>query len=276
LAIDPQVRLAAEAAVGHTFSDERLLEQALTHASLADARSRSNERLEFLGDAVLGMVVCEHLHERYPELLEGELTKVKSLLVSRRMCAEYAISAGLLPLLAVGKGMSIGAGSLPPSVAAAVFEAMVAAVHIDGGIGAASSFIMRHVGPHVEAAARHGHQMNFKSVLQQVLQQGGKGSPAYAVMDEKGPDHAKCFEVCVEMGVHRFPTCWGSTKKAAEQGAALAALRELGVVTGDGDSIVVHWDRAPEAYDAIAARAIDAATSASGRSPSTSRSPSDS
>lgn len=274
--IDPQVRLAAEAAVGHAFRDAALLEQALTHASLADARARSNERLEFLGDAVLGMVVCEHLHERYPDLLEGELTKVKSLLVSRRMCAEYAVSAGLLPLLAVGKGMVPGSGSLPPSVAAAVFEAMVAAVHLDGGVDAARAFIMRHVGPHVEVAARHGHQMNFKSVLQQVLQQSGMGSPVYAVMDEKGPDHAKCFEICVEMGVHRFPTCWGSTKKAAEQGAALAALRDMGVVTGEGDAIVVHWDRAADAYESLAARAIDQATSASGRSPSTTRSQTDS
>jgi ribonuclease-3 len=234
--MDGTLLAQAEEVVGHPFRDRGLLAQALLHASEAETRLASNERLEFLGDAVLGLVVCDHLFRRHPDLLEGELTKIKSSVVSRRLCAEVALEAGLTPLLRLGKGMA-GQSLLPTSLAAAVFEALIGAIYLDAGMEAAREFILRHVGERIEQAARLGHQHNFKSVLQQSLQQGGGSTPSYLVLDEKGPDHAKCFEIAVEANGRRFSPCWGASKKEAEQQAALQALLELGIaaVGPDGE-----------------------------------------
>ena len=226
----------AEEILGHAFQDRGLLHRALTHASLVESRLESNERLEFLGDAVLGMVICESLYHDFPEALEGEMTKIKSMVVSRSNCARVADRMGLGELLRLGKGMS-NRRSLPRSVVAAVFESLIGAVYVDGGLEAARDFILRTLGDDTERAAESGHQSNFKSVLQQSAQQRFDQTPQYVVLDEKGPDHAKCFEVCVDIGSQRFGSCWGSSKKQAEQEAALQALIELGVAerTDDDD-----------------------------------------
>jgi len=216
-----------EEALGHRFADRSLIERALTHASLVDDRLRSNERLEFLGDAVLGLVVCEFLHGHYDELLEGDMTKIKSTVVSRHSCAVIAEQMGLDRFLRLGKGMSNRA-QLPQSVIAAVYESVIGAIYLDGGIDAARTFIMGRMRRHAEDAARSGHHANFKSVLQQAAQTHFEETPQYHVLDEKGPDHAKCFEICVEIGTRRFESCWGNSKKQAEQDAALNALVELG------------------------------------------------
>lgn len=226
----PEEIRRAEEIVGHSFKDHALLKRALTHASLASSRLESNERLEFLGDAVLGMVVCEHLFNNYDDLLEGEMTKIKSTVVSRRVCAKIAVEIGLDELLRLGKGMSNRA-ALPGSVVAAVYEALIGALFIDGGMETAKRFIIGQLTPWIERAAVSGHQSNFKSVLQQSAQQHLQQTPQYLVLDEKGPDHAKCFEVCVEIGARRFPSAWGPSKKEAEQDAALRALLELGIAT---------------------------------------------
>lgn len=229
-----------ERLLGHRFSDPELLQRALTHASLVESRLESNERLEFLGDAVLGLVVCSYLYDEYPDLLEGEMTKIKSTVVSRRVCAEIASSLGLDEMLRLGKGMSRHA-NLPGSVLAAVFEALVGALYLDGGLEVARRFILGLMRPRIEEAARSGHQSNFKSVLQQTAQQMLGLTPQYIVLDEKGPDHAKCFEVAVEIGARRFGSCWGPSKKQAEQDAALQALRELGYVsTGENGDIRIR------------------------------------
>ncbi len=219
----------AERLLGHRFSDRELLARALTHASLADSRLQSNERLEFLGDAVLGMVVCDYLFSRYEGLLEGDLTKIKSSVVSRRTCADVAQELGLEELLRLGKGMG-DRRVLPRSVLAAVYESLIGALHIDGGIEVARRFILEGLEPRIEQAAGSGHQYNFKSVLQQEAQQVLSQPPLYIVLDEKGPDHSKCFEICVEIGARRFKPSWGPSKKQAEQQAALEALLELGLV----------------------------------------------
>lgn len=216
-----------ETLLGHRFNDPALLDRAFTHASLVENRLESNERLEFLGDAVLGMVVCTFLFENFPDLLEGEMTKIKSTVVSRKMCAEIAQALGLEELLRMGKGMSHHA-TLPSSVLAAVFEALVGALYLDAGEPVARRFILSVVQPRIERAALSGHQDNFKSVLQQAAQQLMGLTPQYVILDEKGPDHAKCFEVAVEVGSRRFGSCWGPSKKQAEQEAALQALQELG------------------------------------------------
>ena len=215
--------------IGHVFADAGLMRLALTHASVSDTRMASNERLEFLGDAVLGQVICEHLYRRYPDRLEGDLTKLKSYLVSREMCAQLVREAGFHRLMSIGKGM-ISVEQLPKSVLAGLFESLVGAIYLDGGSEAARAFVLRHMEPHIERTLQLGHQENYKSVLQQLAQQAGLGSPTYSVLDERGPDHEKNFEIRAQIGERAFTSCWGMSKKAAEQGAALHALRELGFV----------------------------------------------
>ena len=212
--------------LGYQFKDEALLGEALTHASSADHRLESNERMEFFGDAILGFVVCECLYLSYPELLEGELTKIKSAVVSRRICAQISSKLNLAEMLNLGKGM-IGRQELPSSVEAAVLESIIAAIYLDGGIDAAREFILKHMTPYIQEAAESAHQYNFKSVLQQYAQKHLPCNPSYILPDEKGPDHAKCFEVCVEIDGKRFASSWANSKKEAEQKAALNALTEL-------------------------------------------------
>ncbi len=218
--------------LGYQFKDPSLLVKALTHASLTDSRLNSNERLEFLGDAVLGLVCCEQIFELYPDLLEGEMTKIKSLVVSRASCAAMARRLGLDGLLMLGKGMQQHR-ELPQSLAAGTMEAIIAAIFLDGGVDCARAFLRPLLGPLISAAFDSGHQENYKSLLQQHAQQLFQETANYIVLDEKGPDHSKAFELCVEIGVRRFPACWGSSKKQAEQLAALAALTELGITVRD-------------------------------------------
>ena len=238
--IDDATLEAAQTLLGYRFQDPSILERGLTHASSADSRLESNERMEFLGDAVLGLVVCEYLHATFEDLLEGEMTKIKSAVVSRRTCAEITKEMGLEQLLVLGKGMS-GSSSVPPSVAAAAWEAAIGAIYLDGGLGPAREFIMDALRGRIDRVIRTGHHHNFKSVLQQYAQQHLNRSPNYSVVDEQGPDHAKCFEVAVSIDGRIFPGRWGPTKKRAEQEAALAALEELNLASrGEQAEIVLH------------------------------------
>lgn len=229
----------AQRRVGYRFNDPTLVERALTHASIADNRRESNERLEFLGDSVLGLICCEQIFSMYPDLLEGEMTKIKSTVVSRQTCAVIAKQLELEDLLILGKGMKVHK-VLPQSLAAALIESLVGAMYLDGGLEVARSFLRPLLEPLITRAFASGHQENFKSVLQQIAQQQYGTSPSYVVLDEKGPDHAKCFELCVELAGRRFAAVWGASKKAAEQQAALNALRELGVTSESADGVVVR------------------------------------
>jgi ribonuclease-3 len=230
----------AATVLDYRFGDVSLLNEALTHASSAGDRLQSNERMEFLGDAILGFVVCEHLYYNYPDLLEGELTKIKSAVVSRRVCAKISDATGLAELLNLGKGME-GRPGVPHSVAAAVFESVVAAIYLDGGIEPTRQFILNHLKPYIDEAATSAHQQNFKSVLQQYAQKALPDTPSYVLLKETGPDHAKAFQVCVEMSGHRHGAAWASSKKEAEQKAALVALADLGLAEiGENDQVVLH------------------------------------
>ena len=222
----PDVVERAEKALGYQFRDQQLLSSALTHASASDGRLSSNERLEFLGDAILDLVVCEELYKTYPKYLEGELTKIKSVVVSRRTCARVARRLDLTSLLRVGKGMT-GREQLPGSLAAAVVESCIAAIYLDGGIEPARRFILETMGSHIDKAANSHHHHNYKSQLQQYAQRHMNATPAYEILDEQGPDHSKCFEVAVSIRGRRFPSAWGPSKKHAEQLAALRALENL-------------------------------------------------
>jgi ribonuclease-3 len=220
--------------IGYRFKNPDLLRAALTHASSADQRVDSNERLEFLGDAVLGLVVCQALYERLPHALEGELTKIKSAVVSRRACARVAEGLHLTEALVLGQGMEPDE-HLPPSLAAAAWEALIAAVYLDRGLATAGKFVLKYMEPEIDMAAASEHQFNFKSQLQQHAQRYLRATPEYELLDEKGPDHAKCFEVTVTIGKRQFPSAWGPNKKDAEQKAARLALMALGLSPDEGE-----------------------------------------
>ena len=239
-----------EAALGHVFADRALLRRCLTHSSIARTALESNERLEFLGDAVLGAAVCARLFAEHPGAREGELTRLKSALVSRRYCAVLADRLGLEPLLRTGKGL-VGVqaaagrpGRVPRSLLSNAFEAVVAGVYLDGGWAAAEACVNRVLDaardaagappapPAVTAAAvaprgdRGGSPagINHKSRLQHRAQAAGHGPPRYELLGTAGPDHAKRFTVRAVLAGVDYPPGEGASKKLAEQAAAAAAL----------------------------------------------------
>jgi ribonuclease III len=212
--------------LGYQFRQPDLLRAALTHTSGADTRLASNERLEFLGDAILGLVTCEQLFLRFPDYQEGDLTKIKSVVVSRRTCARISKLLNLGDYLFLGKGMHLHT-AMPASLLADVFESLVAAIYLDGGLEPARTFILKHIGPEIEEVAEGAHGGNFKSLLQQVSQREFNATPQYHLQDEKGPDHSKCFKIAAVIGRHRYPSAWGRNKKEAEQKAAMNALAEI-------------------------------------------------
>ncbi len=218
-----------EKALGYHFSDAALLKKALTHASAAAAKLDSNERLEFLGDSVLGLVICQALFEKFPDYREGDLTKIKSKLVSRKTCSMIAAELNIEDFFRIGHGMQ-KSSALKGSIAAAMLESIIAAIYIDGGFEQAKKFILRLFGPLIEQADAAEHQENFKSLLQQYAQQKLDATVTYAILDEKGPDHNKCFESAVIIDNKRYPSAWGTTKKESQQIAAFNALVELGVI----------------------------------------------
>ena len=222
---DAQLALCEER-IGYKFSDRRYLRAALTHASGAEHRLSSNERMEFFGDAILGYVVCELLYDQFPNLLEGDLTKIKSVVVSRKSCARMSEALGMLDFLILGKGMACN-DQIPSSLLADVFESMVAAIHLDGGLKAAKEFILRNASEEVNMASRGEIGANYKSQLQQLAQREHGTTPNYVVLDEQGPDHSKSFEVAAQIDATRFPAAWGRNKRDAEQKSAANALAVL-------------------------------------------------
>ncbi len=215
-----------EQRIGYEFKDKALLLSALTHASGAEHRLASNERLEFFGDAILGFVVCELLFQQYPEFLEGDLTRLKSIVVSRQTCAKISEALGMQEFLILGKGMTTHP-SVPSSLLADVFESLVAGIYLDGGDSAARQFITKTMAPEIELAADGVTGNNYKSLLQQLAQRDHGTTPTYLLLDEKGPDHSKCFKMAAQVGPSRYQPAWGRNKKEAEQRAARNALNEL-------------------------------------------------
>jgi ribonuclease-3 len=222
---DSRIELC-EQRIGYRFQDQQLLEAALTHASGADHRLASNERLEFLGDAILGAVICEELYKQFPDNLEGELTKLKSIVVSRQTCAKVSQALGLREFLILGKGMTTHP-AVPLSVLSDVLESLIAAIFLDGGMDPAREFILAYIGPEIESAASGDLGANYKSLLQQFAQREHGVTPTYHLLDEKGPDHSKCFKISAQIGRQRFMPAWGSSKKESEQRAAHNAICQL-------------------------------------------------
>src|SRR5215813_13291571 len=166
----------AEKVLGYSFNSLDLLKESLTHASIADHRLNSNERMEFLGDAVLDLVICEALYKKFPQHLEGDLTKIKSAVVSRRTCAEVSLETGLVDLLIIGKGIS-SREAMPSSLAAAVYESIVAAIYLDGGFDVVKEYVLRTMTPKIEDISVNINQHNYKALLQQHAQKSLCATP---------------------------------------------------------------------------------------------------
>jgi len=221
-----EVLAECESVIGYRFGCRRLLKQALTHASISRTRLESNERLEFLGDAILGSIVCEELFQRYPESPEGELTRIKSVLVSGATCAHITHKLELDEFLLLGKGLWRGS-RIPGSIAAAALEAVIGAMYLDGGRDVVREFVLRCLDEQITQVAESTTGANYKSLLQQLAQRSFGETPVYHVLDEKGPDHSKCFQVSASIGPRMYPAAWGPSKKEAEQQAANNALDQL-------------------------------------------------
>ena len=213
--------------IAYEFRDPSLLVAALTHASGAQHRLASNERLEFLGDAILGFIVCETLYRLFPDSLEGDLTRIKSVVVSRETCSRISEQLQLIDFLIVGKGLAVNR-PVPTSVLSDLFESLVAAIYLDGGMEAVRPLVDRMLGPEIEQVASGAQGSNHKSLLQQWSQRDFGITPTYEVLEETGPDHSKSFHVSAQIGSRRYAPAWGRNKKEAEQRAASNALVELG------------------------------------------------
>lgn len=212
----------------YQFKDRTLLENALTHSSYAnehrDTSLPSNERLEFLGDSVLGMVVADHLYREHPEMPEGELTRTRAAMVCEGSLVEVAHALELGKYLRLGKGEDAGGGRERPSILADATEAVLAAIYLDGGIAQARRVIRTLVlGNEEELSASR----DYKTALQELIQRESGRKLTYCLVGEEGPDHAKRFSVEVQLNGKTVGAGEGRTKKAAEQNAAKAAISAL-------------------------------------------------
>ncbi len=214
--------------LGYQFKDLEPLRNALTHSSAKSTRHPSNERMEFLGDAVLGLVVSDMLYRMYPDFPEGELTRVKSVAVSRAVLADRVRERGFAELMYLGKGVRREGGHrLPTSILANLYEALLCALYVEGGLEVVRRFIEDDLGPVIQSITSHQFQQNYKSALQHLVQSRNERAPLYKVISEVGPDHQKEFHVVVSVDGVTFGPGVGRNKKEAEQRAAKAALTEL-------------------------------------------------
>lgn len=216
--------------IGYRFNDRTLLRRCLTHSSAAETRLDSNERLEFLGDAVLGLIICEYLYQLFPDQREGQLTQMKSWLVSRQTCARAARLLDLQPLILVGRGLQV----IPESILSAAVESLIAGVYFDGGLDAARQFIL-HAFREELSLCRPVDSENFKSQLQEYTQRELGKTPEYLVVGESGPDHAREFLISAKVGDVLYESGRGRSKKEAEQQAARNAVLSLFRADGPSD-----------------------------------------
>ena len=218
-----------EAAIGYRFKNITLLQNALTHSSYANERWHnslmSNERLEFLGDSILGMVVAEYLYKSFPDRPEGELTRMRADMVCEKTLAAVAARIDLGRHLLLGNGEEQGGGRSRDSILADAVESVIAASFLDGGMEAARSFIEKFI--LVEVPVTRLHNADYKTALQELVQQRKNQVLSYTLIGESGPDHDKRFEVEVKLNGKVVGVGSGSSKKRAEQMSARAAMEAL-------------------------------------------------
>ena len=218
-----------ETALGYSFKNITLLQNALTHSSYANERWHdslmSNERLEFLGDSILGMVVAEHLYRNFPNRPEGELTRMRADMVCEQSLANVANTLGLGQHMLLGHGEERFGGRTRPSSLADAVESVIAAAFLDGGFEAAAGIIRRFI--LTEVPVRQMHNKDYKTTLQELVQQKKNQVLSYAMVGESGPDHDKSFQVEVSLNGNVVGEGSGSSKKRAEQDAARVAIEKL-------------------------------------------------
>ena len=218
-----------ETAIGYRFRDIQLLQNALTHSSYANERWHnslmSNERLEFLGDSILGMMVAEYLYRTFPDRPEGELTRMRADMVCEQTLANVAGRIGLGEHLLLGKGEEQGGGRTRNSILADAVESVIAASFLDGGMEAARQFIQKFI--LVEVPVKKLHNVDYKTGLQELVQQKKNQVLTYTLVGESGPDHDKRFDVEVKLNGKVVGLGSGSSKKRAEQDAARVAIESL-------------------------------------------------
>lgn len=223
---------SVEEALGWPFGNRRLLREALTHRSFLNETAEdrpSNERLEFLGDSVLGIIVTDYLYQRFPKLTEGELTNIRSALVRTETLAGFAREINLGTNLFVGKGEEVSRGRHRPTGLACAFEALLGAIYLDRGYEAARVFALRFTVPALDDVFELRLHKNGKSTLQEIVQSSRQQTPSYHVIREAGPDHDKSFTVEVRVGSDILGKGIASNKRTAEQLAAQDALEALNI-----------------------------------------------
>jgi len=220
-----------ELSIGYHFKRRPLLTQALTHKSYAyehkEEGAIDNERLEFLGDAVLNLIISEHLYNKFKDFTEAELSRIKAYAVKESTLARTARKLKIGRYLYLGRGEEITGGRNKPSLLANAFEAILAAIYIDGGYKNARTFLINHLLPEIERVSKEDFVFDFKTRLQEVSQMKFGTLPKYITTKEEGPDHEKVFEVKVYLNEKLMGTGIGKTKKAAAQKAAQEGLRRL-------------------------------------------------
>ncbi len=219
-----------ERMIGIRFQNRELLQEALSHSSYANEKKKqrhSNERLEFLGDSVLSIVVSQYLFENYPDLPEGELTKIRAALVCEKSLHRFALQIRLGDFLLLGKGEAHTGGRQRPSILADAFEAVIAAIYLDKGLEAARQHILRFI-PKNLLENRFMLFGDYKTALQEVIQKNPEEKVEYLLIDESGPDHSKTFSVEVCLNSNVIGRGSGKSKKEAEQMAAREALALMG------------------------------------------------
>jgi ribonuclease-3 len=226
-------------ALGHAFRDPGLLARALVHRSAPNERPaafpESNERLEFLGDAVLDLVVADALYRRFPDATEGALTRYKAALVSELALADVARDLGLGRYVVLGRGEEETGGRDKPSILSDALEAVLGAVYLDGGMPEAEALVMRLFGPGLAVVDQTGAPRgDYKTALQEWTQARGLGLPAYRLEAADGPDHARRYTVIVALGGKALASGQGPSKREAERLAARGALAELGALSDSG------------------------------------------
>lgn len=217
--------------IGVVFTDRQLLERAFIHRSyLNEARNLkiSNERLEFLGDAVLSFLTSHYLYETYPEFPEGTLTNIRSGLVKTHSLANVAKQLNLGDLLRLSHGEEASGGRNNPSLLADSFEALLGAMYLDRGVDTVRTFLSTYLFPKAKDIVENKTYIDYKSLLQEIIQQESRISPTYQVVKSEGPDHAKTFWVEATANGNTLGSGTGKSKQEAEQAAAAAALEKMG------------------------------------------------
>ena len=220
-----------EKRLNYTFENKELLERALYHSSYANEHRGgfgSNERLEFLGDAVLGMVTADYLFHRHPDLPEGDLTRIRAALVCEQSLHEVAQRLGLGEYIKLGHGEELGGGRKRPSILADATEALLGAIYLDGGIEPARAFVLRFIPHKVDVAIAGGAFKDYKTMLQEIVQKNKQETLEYRLAGQSGPDHDKRFTMELLLNSNVFASGTGRSKKEAEQLAAKKALEIMG------------------------------------------------